>query len=475
MKLKWCLLIILVILVGCSVAVEAPTQEESIKNLDTLVSCLGHSISAYQALGSLPTPNIDGQARVYDLPDKEGYFSGFNFKVIETNGIAETFYIGARTLPIVFNEIEIPVSRQDFENKYYYQSVVMFEEYSFEYEEVLQVFDDEYVYVFFFRDNIAHTIKVTTSEFYEQSLIFSSEVIGNTSVNFEKIDNAIIANYSGKYSNRFRQYLFDCKVGEDEYGIVFYGYFNSVEILFGRKDSQAFKILSIDIVKDTYIYLTNAPQMTKDDIMLIRFRDNSGQEHEVEFKPLDNEVLMKHSIDERSKNLDNGQLIIDRLKFMDSSGNDHDFIITVDDKEHNLNCYLYYSFENDLDLVAIEEVANLENLDGLISNPRYHKGDIYYSKSDTLQTCATGLHFKTIRVEGNSFAKAPFFSGSIEVILEEFDDPYQDYFIVRRYLFDEGKIEMQYYLVSPEGQDVVFLGNYIDSIFLVEQIEQALS
>jgi hypothetical protein len=474
MKLKTFLLVLLIILAGCNTSSEIPQQELSPKNLDTLISCIGYSNKAYKALGALPNPSVQGNTFIYELPEAEGYFSGFNLGVVELDGIVQLMHFEVRERSITFNDLSIPATRQDIVNHFGHQGSAVLGNVIVDVDESVQFNDEEYVYIFHFKEGTADSVEVTTLEKYESYNKLDSETISGKKIDYNLTDLAIISNYAGKYVHNFRNYNFDCNAGENSYSFTVYGHLNNAQLLVGQRESQAYSLLELDMIRDSTINLTSIPNLTSEDILILKFRDSLGEDHILELEDKSNFLLYSEAYSTREKFLDNDQLIIDKTVVYDDIGNENIFVISIEDKDIDTACYLYLLDDKELVLISKEQIPNLSELNGIISNPRYHKGNIYYSVSRTDQVCSQGFNFKTTRINTSNLHKHIIFDGSISFILEEFDDPYQDYFIARRFLVNDYLVEMHYYLLTPEGNDLAHLGRYIEPIYLVEQIDEIM-
>jgi hypothetical protein len=477
LKNKILLLIILVLLLtSCNPNTNEDNGDNQIldlKDLTPLVSCLGYDMQAYQALGDLPNATIQGEIYKYDLPSYKGYYSGFNLRVWNENDIVKALYLKPNEQTIKIKDINIPTDKQKIIEIFGTQNIDPINSAFGMSQNNVQFYDDEYFYIFYLENNKVNAVEITTLETYQDYILVESEELNGEVIEYDSIDNLIVENYDGKLNNILDTYYFDCNSGESVYIVTMVGRFNDVELIYGKRESEAYILLESDIIEDSHIALGGAPDLSDEFLLALRFRDRLGQTRQVELGGKDNSIIYKNSFSDDEKVINN-QILLDRITTYDNKGNEVSFVITKDNLD-GLNNYLYIEFENNLELVASEKISSLQPKNGCITNPVIvDSRTISYTVTNTNDGCAPGLSYISKMVDLNTFRSEPFCNCSISFVLDEYYEPYIDHIIAKKFEVCDNFIEQRYYLYSPEGFQLAYLGNYIEPFYLLEQIEEAM-
>lgn len=445
-----------------------------VKDLTPLVSCLGYSPEAYEALGTLPAASIQGEIIKYNLPETEGYYSGFDLRVWEQENVVKALYLKPQEQDIEIRDITIPIEEHKLSDFFESQNIEPISSAFGMSQDNIQFYDDDYLYIFYIEDDIVNAVEITTIEAYQEYILVKSENINGEIIEYSLIDNLIVENYDGKLNNILDTYYFDCKSGESVYLITLVGRFNSVEFIYGKRESEAYILLEADIIEDSHIVLGAAPKLDETYVLAIRFRNALGETKQVELNGEKNSILYKDQISTREKYIED-QVLLDRVTTYDNNGNEIEFVITRDDKSTDNSNYLYVEINKDLELLATEKISNSQPKNGCITNPQIIDDRIVsYTVTGTNDAFAPGLSYVSKVIDLNTMRIEVFCECSIAFVLDELYEPYVNHIIARKFQVIDSIIEQQYYLYSPEGSQIVNLGNNIEPFYLLEQIEEAL-
>lgn len=470
---------ILILLSSCSAAdldndINNGGEVPLVKDLTQLVSCLGYNSDAYKALGTLPKPDIQGEIIKYNLPKSEGYYSGFDLRVLEQDNVVKALYLKPQEQNIKIGDITIPIEEHKLNEIFESQNIEPISSAFGMSQNNVQFYDDEYLYIFYIEDDIVNALEITTLEAYQEYILVKSETIDGELLEYSLIDNLIVENYDGKLNNVLDTYYFDCKSGENAYQITLVGRFNDVEFIYGKRESEAYILLEADIIEDSHIVLGGAPKLNNNYLLAIRFRNALGKIMQIELNGEKNDILYKDQISTREKYIEE-QILLDRITTYDNNGNEVVFVITKDDKATDNSNYLYAEINSELELLATERISNFQQKNGCITNPLIiDDRTVSYTVTNTNAACAPGLSYVSRIIDLNTMRKEDFCDCSIAFVLDELYEPYVNHIIARKFKTVDSIIEQQYYLYSPEGSQIVNLGNNIEPFYLLEQIEEAM-
>lgn len=480
MKRKILLLVLILILFSsCSITdvnndVDNGGEDNIVKDLTPLVSCLGHNPDAYKALGTLAEPNVQGEITKYDLPANKGYYSGFDLRIWNQDNTVKALYLKPQEQDIKIRDITIPIEEQELVEYFDSQNAEPISSAFGMSQNNIQFYDDEYLYIFYLDDDFVNAVEITTLEAYQEYILVKSETINGEVLDYSIIDNLIVENYDGKLNSILDTYYFDCNSGSNAYFITLIGRFNKVEFLYGKRESEAYILLEADILEDSHIVLGGAPKIEDNYLLAIRFRNALGETKQVELNGDNNEILYKDQISTREKHI-GGQILLDRVTTYDNNGHEVDFVITKDDKKIDNSNYLYVEINEDLELLATENISNSQPKNGCITNPQVIDDRmVSYTVTNTNDECAPGLSYITKVIDLNTMRTEVFCDCSISFVLDELYEPYINYIIARKFEVNNEIIAQKYYLFSPEGVKIASLGNYLEPFYLLEQIEEAV-
>lgn len=478
-KKKILLMIIFCIaMTACSQGSVSPNVEHDLpktKDLTSLVSCLGYNSEAYKALGDLPEAEVKGEIHKYDLPSEIGFYSGFDFRAWIQDGVVKAFYLRPENQSIKIGDISLPMNKDKIDTYFSKQNNVQMGSFFEMSSDSLQYYDQEYVYVFYYDNEVLDAVEITTIKTYQEYMLVSSEVISGQQIEYNNLDGLLVEGYDGKLNNVLDSYYFDCESGDKTYFITFVGRFNGVEFIYGKRESEAYVLLEIDLIEDVHVALGGAPELTDADFLGISFRNTLGEENQVEISNAKNKILYKNQIDSNKKYLNNDKIILDKITACDGSGCESKFTIAKDDTDIDANNYLYGEIDGKLFLIATEKLSTIEKKNGCITNPQMiGEKVVSYTVTNTIDCCAKGLHYITRIVDVNTKRTEVFCECSISFKLDEYYAPYINYFISKNFTFTNDVITQEYHLLSPEGNRVTFLGHYLEPFFLLDQIEESM-
>ncbi len=470
------LIILLILLSSCDVSstIDNNDQKIDLKDLNPLVSCLGHEIEAYKALGDLPDPNIQGEIYKYNLPASQGYYSGFDLRVWNQSNIVKALYIEPNEQKVQFKDLTIPSDKKSITDSFDSQNIGQINSAFGMSKNNIQFYDNEYYYIFYIENNIVNAVEITTLDTYQEYISVDSETLNGELIEYNLLDNVVVENYDGKFNNILDTYYFDCNSGNSVYLVTLIGRFNEVEVLYGKRESEAYILLESDIIEDSHVVLGGSPELSNDYLLALRFRNRLGETIQLELGGDNNEVLYKAQFSDNEIIVDN-QIILDKIIAYDNKGNEVDFVITKDNKKEDIYNYLYVDINGNLELLASEKLSDNYPKNGCITNPIIiDDRTISYVVTNTNEGCAPGLSYISKMLDLNTLRSESFCECSISFVLDEYYEPYRDHFIAKKFEVCDNLIQQKYYLYSPEGLQLAYLGNFIEPFYLLEQIEEAM-